>query len=117
MALHDMKLAHAPFAKLKDGRKTLELRLFDEKRQAINPGDQITFTKFPGAEERLTIEVTGLLRYAHFAQLLADVPAAWLGVSENDKAELASSMYGIYMPEDEREYGVLGIRLNKKVIA
>ena len=33
--IHTMKLDAVPFEKIKSGKKTVELRLFDEKRQKI----------------------------------------------------------------------------------
>ena len=41
--IHTMKLDAEPFEKIKNGSKTVELRLFDEKRQKIKPGDIIEF--------------------------------------------------------------------------
>ena len=41
---HFMKLDPQPFESIKSGEKTIELRLFDEKRQLINVGDTIVFT-------------------------------------------------------------------------
>ena len=39
--LHKMKLKLSPFEKIKDGSKTIELRLYDEKRQKVKIGDFI----------------------------------------------------------------------------
>ena len=33
--LHKMKLKESPFERIKDGTKTVEFRLFDEKRQQV----------------------------------------------------------------------------------
>ena len=41
---HSMKLNPAPFGLIKAGKKTVEMRLFDEKRQRIKAGDIIEFT-------------------------------------------------------------------------
>ena len=41
--LHCMKLNRDPFEKIKSGSKTIEMRLFDEKRQRISVGDFIEF--------------------------------------------------------------------------
>ena len=41
--LHIMKLKRAPFDKIRNGSKTIELRLNDEKRQKVNIGDFIEF--------------------------------------------------------------------------
>ena len=39
--LHQMKLKLSPFQKIKNGSKTIELRLYDEKRQKVQVGDFI----------------------------------------------------------------------------
>ena len=41
--IHYMKLNPKPFAMIAEGRKTIELRLYDEKRQGISLGDTIVF--------------------------------------------------------------------------
>ena len=38
-----MKLAPSPFEMIRNGKKTIELRLYDEKRKSISNGDRITF--------------------------------------------------------------------------
>ena len=40
-----MKLQKSPFERIKKGTKTVEFRLYDEKRRKINIGDQIEFSK------------------------------------------------------------------------
>ena len=40
---HRMKLKPEPFQKMREGKKTIELRLYDEKRQKVQVGDQIEF--------------------------------------------------------------------------
>ena len=42
--VHKMKLNSTPFEMIKNGEKTIELRLFDEKRQQLKAGDKIVFT-------------------------------------------------------------------------
>ena len=45
--LHKMKLNESPFERMKNGTKTIEFRLYDEKRKQIKVGDQIEFSKLP----------------------------------------------------------------------
>lgn len=40
---HTMKLNPSPFSLIRDGVKTIELRLYDEKRRKIAPRDTIRF--------------------------------------------------------------------------
>ena len=41
---HSMQLTPSPFQMIKEGTKTIELRLFDEKRRKIQTGDIIEFS-------------------------------------------------------------------------
>jgi len=54
-SIHYMKLQPKPFAKIKEGTKTLELRLNDEKRQSITVGDTIIFSLMSSQEEADTV--------------------------------------------------------------
>ena len=42
--VHEMRLNDEPFQAIKDGTKTIEMRLYDEKRRMIQVGDVIRFT-------------------------------------------------------------------------
>lgn len=108
--LHSMKLQDGAFKRLHDGVKTLELRLYDDKRQTIKLGDEIEFSKLPDLNDKIKTQVTGLLIYKNFAELIQDLPASYLGYSESDKEYLKNSMYEVYSPEEEAKYGALGIR-------
>ena len=41
---HELRLHDEPFNLIKNGTKTIELRLYDEKRREIHEGDNIEFT-------------------------------------------------------------------------
>jgi ASC-1-like (ASCH) protein len=106
---HVMKLQAAPFDKIKEGVKTIEVRLYDEKRREVQLGDTITFKREPEQTETVRAEVVGLLRYRSFADLANDFPASSFGHS--DKDDLLKSIYSFYTKEQETQYGVLGIRI------
>ena len=55
--VHQMKLLESPFERIKNGTKTIEFRLFDEKRKQIKIGDQIEFSKLPDLKEKLLVDV------------------------------------------------------------
>jgi ASC-1-like (ASCH) protein len=63
--LHKMKLKPKPFEKIKSGEKTIEIRLFDEKRQKLAIGDNIKFINIENREE-IVAEVIDLLKYKTF---------------------------------------------------
>ena len=45
--IHKMKLNESPFERIKNGTKTIEFRLYDEKRRQVKIGDKIEFSKLP----------------------------------------------------------------------
>ena len=105
--LHKMKLNESPFERIKNGTKTIEFRLFDEKRQQIKVGDKIEFSKLPNLQEKLLVDVIELYREDTFENLFRKL--------YNDEEEIVrktKSMYNYYSPEEEKEYGVLGIKIS-----
>lgn len=67
--LHEMMLTPRPFAMIEAGVKTIELRLNDEKRQAIKVGDWICFYCTEDHSQILQAEVVGLHYFDDFRQL------------------------------------------------
>lgn len=67
--LHKMKLNESQFERIKNGTKTIEFRLYDEKRQQIKVGDQIEFSKLPTLQEKLLVDVVELYRENTFENL------------------------------------------------
>ena len=72
--LHHMKLQSEPFHKIKNGRKTIELRLNDEKRQQVRVGDFIEFSQMDAPLQKLTVRVIALHHFNSFAELYAALP-------------------------------------------
>lgn len=104
-----MKLQPGPFDRIAEGSKIIESRLYDEKRRQVELGDTIIFLKNPDLKEEVRAEVVGLLQYPSFEQLMADFsPAAFGGET---KEALLEEIHQFYSSEEERQYGVLGIRL------
>lgn len=111
--IHEMKLRPEYFNFINNGTKRIELRLYDEKRQLIKLGDTIRFLKEPEKTEKLEVKVVGLLRYNSFDDLLKDFPIEKLADKSITKKELKSSLKTFYTLEEQKKYGVLGIRIEK----
>jgi len=109
MQQHQMKLSTEPYNKIASGGKVIESRLFDEKRQKISIGDRIIFNENDKPENNVTTIVKGLLRYQTFQELFADHEPSLFG--EESRDFLLNQIKHFYSDEDERKYGVLGIRL------
>ncbi len=105
-----MKLAKEAFAAIKAGRKTIECRLFDEKRQKVAVGDEIIFTESENEKDTIRTEVTALYQYPSFAELFAKHDTVLFG-GERDRQLLLKHIEKFYSASDEETYGVLGIRL------
>jgi len=107
---HNMKLNGAPFAKIRSGSKTIELRLYDEKRQKIREGDSICFRSPDG--ETLFATVKALHIFRNFEELYAALPLEKCGYAQ-DEIPTASpaDMLAYYSAEQIGKYGVVGIEL------
>ena len=108
--LHKMKLKCSPFERIKNGTKTTEFRLFDEKRQQIKKGDKIEFSKLPDLQEKLLVDVIDLYKEESFEKLFKK-----LGSDEKEIKIKTQNMYEYYSPEKEQQYGVIGIKMKINV--
>lgn len=106
---HQMKLAAEPYNRIASGKKVIESRLFDEKRQQISIGDQIVFSENENSENTVTTIVKGLLRYQTFKELFADHDPSLFG--EDNRDFLLTQIKSFYSDEDEQKYGIVGVRL------
>ena len=104
--IHKMKLNESTFERIKNGTKTIEFRLYDEKRQQIKIGDQIEFSKLPDLQEKLLVDVTELYREDTFENLFRKLYTDKYEINRRTK-----SMEQYYSYEKEKEYGVLGIKI------
>lgn len=105
--LHKMKLQESPFERIKNGTKTVEFRLYDEKRKKIKIGDQIEFSKLPDLQETILVDVLDLYREATFENLFKK-----LFTDEDEIKKETKSMYQYYSPDEEKQYGVVGIKIS-----
>lgn len=106
---HNMKLNDRPFEKIKNGSKTIELRLYDEKRRKINVGDTI---RFQSGNSKLTATVKELHLFRNFELLYAALPLDKCGYTA-DEISTASpdDMLEYYSKEQIEKYGVVGIEI------
>lgn len=104
MNKHYLHLKHDPFIRIKEERKTVELRLNDEKRQKIHCGDHLIFTDLM-TQESIEVIVLERIEADSFEKLFHELPLDVLG----DTSYPDMSQY--YSPEKQEKYGVLGIRI------
>lgn len=111
--VHNMKLNSSPFEMIKSGQKTIELRLFDEKRQQVKVGDKIVFTNTTTGET-LNTTVVKLHRFDSFDELYKSLPLLKCGYTSEDvdKAH-PSDLEQYYSVEERKKYGVVGIEISR----
>ncbi len=108
---HQMQLQPEPFSMIKSGVKTIELRLYDEKRRKIRIGDEILFTNTENGET-LAVKVLDLYVFDSFEELYKTLPLLQCGYTEQDIDSASPDDMELYYPkEKQKEYGVVGITI------
>lgn len=108
--LHRMKLRTAPFEKIRNGSKTIELRLNDEKRQQVQIGDFIEFSCLDNPKQRIQTRVIALHHFSSFAELYNFLPKEKLGYNASETPS-PDHMNEYYTRDKQDKYGVLGIEI------
>lgn len=91
--MHFLKLNPLPFESIKAKEKTVEMRLYDDKRRLITPGDKITFTNI-NTQEQLICSVLKVNVFKNFSQLYSAYDKKAIGYKEWEDAK----------PEDMMQY-------------
>ncbi len=92
---HRMGLQPHWFDLVRSGAKTVELRLVDERRSALHPGQLITFSTAIHCSEH-TARITWLRRFPSVKHVLEFVPAEAIGGPGATSEEVAAAYDGIY---------------------
>lgn len=109
---HFMKLQKQPFEMIKNGEKTIELRLYDEKRKRVSKGDTIVFENASAPNEKLCVTVADLFVFDSFVTLYASLPLLECGYTTANLAEASpDDMNAYYSAEEQKKYGVVGIKI------
>ena len=106
---HNLNLHPLPFKLIKEGKKDIEMRLFDERRKNIKVGDHILFTNNETKEE-LEVVVISLKTFKDFEELYQHFDKNRLGYLEDEIAD-PKDMNIYYDDERIKKYGVLAIEI------
>lgn len=120
-----MHLADDMFEAVKAGTKTVEIRLFDDKRKLVDIGDYIEFRKLSNPKERVTRRVADLNIFSTFEELFKSeryengkrvvklrYTPAQVGAPEGATVKsLVDGMYKYYDKAQEKKYGVIAFVL------
>lgn len=113
--IHKMHLYREPFYKIWSGSKTIELRMFDDKRRSINVGDIIEFFYIDDSEISMKVTVTAIHKAANFKELFEMIPLTKCGYETDDVKDtyLKMEKYPGYSRENQEKLGVIGIEFEK----
>lgn len=110
--IHYMNLHSEPFYAIESGKKDIELRLLDEKRQMIQVGDFIEFTNIENGECKLKVVVIALYKFSSFEKLYKSLSLLRCGyTNENINQASPTDMDVYYSKEKQEKYGVVGIEV------
>lgn len=107
----EMRLDPIPFEMIKSGNKTIELRLYDEKRRSLRAGDRVVFI-CRQTGERLACIIKALHVFENFEKLYYSLDLIKCGyTAENAASASADDMLKYYSLAEQERYGVVGIEL------
>lgn len=108
-----MKLAQKPFLAVGDGKKTVEMRLLDEKRKKLSAGDIIEFINMDNPEQTVKTKVVAVKVYANFAELYTNYTKSQMGYEADEVAD-PKDMEKYFSLEKQKKYcAVVAIEIKK----
>ncbi len=109
MEIHNLKLQQKPFNSIKNKEKTIEMRLYDDKRKLIKTGDEIIFTNIV-TNEKLKTKVLSVKLFKNFEELYNNFDKTKLGYKKNEIAS-PEDMNIYYSVEEQKNFGVCAIEI------
>lgn len=110
----EMKLREPYFSLIKNGRKVYEIRLNDEKRRLLRVGDELIFVRDLTGDAKIFCEVVDLLRFGSFEECFKNLPLEQVGFAVETIDSAVAQMHKFYSNDDEKNWGVLAIKVNLK---
>ena len=107
-----MKLNTEPFDMIASKQKSIELRLYDDKRRQIKIGDQIQFKNSEDVDNFINTQVVDLHVFDSFEELYQSLPLLKCGYTpQNLHLAKPSDMEKYYSKDEQRKYQVVGIEI------
>lgn len=108
-----MKLNPEAFDKIAFGRKTIELRLYDEKRKLVKPGDEIIFSHIQNPYRSICVVVDSMITATSFESLFKHISLVDCGYEEKEINGFNHLDMKKYYSEDrQKQCGVVGIKFS-----
>lgn len=110
-AVIEMRLDDEPFELIGREEKTVEVRLYDEKRKDIRVGDTIVFHNANDETNVIAARVKALHLFGTFGELFSSALFPQTGFGATSVSEATEYMYKFYSREQEQRFGVVGIEI------
>ena len=107
---HFLHLNDEYFGLIKSGKKTIEMRLLDEKRKNYKVGDTLIFVHRDNENSQLKTKIVALHKFKNFNELYKHVDNCKLGYAPNERAN-AADMESFYPLNEQEKFGVVGIEI------
>jgi len=104
-----MNLSPRPFERMAGGWKTIEMRLYDDRRKQLQIGDEIIFIHNENGS-KIRAKIKDLQRFLDFYALYDYYPKTMLGYYKDEVAD-PKDMYEYYPEFCIDKYGVLAIEI------
>ena len=101
------------FELVKDGKKDVEVRLNDEKRQQLSVGDKLVFLKRPDEIEKVEAIVKELKYFNNFNEVVDYYEMECIHQPQLTKEEYVQDMQKIYSEDEQKKYGIVCIVYEK----
>ncbi len=109
---HTLNLCPGPYHMIERGEKTIELRLYDEKRQKIQTGDILCLVHTEDETKKLYARVVALHLFNSFAELYRHLPLLKCGYTPQNVGNAhPRDMDAYYSPRLQGQYRALGIEI------
>lgn len=109
----EFRLDRVYFEMVRRQEKCVEVRLNDEKRQALRVGDELTFTCRGNLDEKILTKVTSIQHYKNFEEMLMFEPKKDIGFPFKSFEEIIDIYNDIYSQDEQSLYDVVSIRFKR----
>lgn len=109
---HRMQLQPSPFKQIQQGTKTLEIRLWDEKRRLMKVGDVVEFYNAQDPVQTCKKNIRAITQAASLLDLFQEISLVAAGWPvETIATQAVSDMRKYYSEVDEKNSGVVALHL------
>ena len=107
--IHTVSLYEEGFDLIKNGHKTVEVRLYDEKRKQFQPGHKLIFRKLPDENDSIETEIEAIKTFMTFEELYRDIGFEALGRSDKTMQWMLEKTGELYSRDEEQRNGAVAI--------